>query len=100
MSKTCLNCSQSIPDNGDFCESCESELNEVIDANDVYMSTDLVNVKSDPFFQSKTITGDFIEGDDELIAQQIRSDTVGGTGYVMGIFVIIVIMVIFVLISN
>ena len=100
MSKLCLNCSNVLDINGDFCKSCEDELNEVVDGNETELLTDMVNVKSDPFFQSKSISNDMIEGDDELIAYKIRRDTSGGSKYWLGIFVIITTMIIIAIVNG
>lgn len=94
MSNLCLNCSKVVDISGDFCMSCEDELNEVVDGNETEMLTDMVNVKSDPFFQSKTITGDMIEGDDDLIAYRVRRDRSGGQGFGLVIITIIILMAI------
>lgn len=95
MSKLCLNCSNVVDISGDFCKTCEDELNEVVDGNETDFVTDMVNIKSDPFFQSKTITGDMIEGEDDLIAYKVRSDRSGGQNYWLVIFGMIAVMAIF-----
>lgn len=105
MLNICLNCSKEIENVEEYCNQCEEKLNEVIDARGKnrsfeYQRTDFVNVNSDPFYQNRKISGILIDGDDALIAQQIRHDPGSSSGFWLTIGVMILIMAISVIITG
>jgi len=99
MTNLCINCSEIIPYNKEFCDSCDAELNEMVDARNPSVSTNLVNTKANPLFQTREITGS-IDDDPDIIANRLQKDDEGSFEYWQYVLLFIIIMILIVVVAN
>ncbi|MHA2251988.1 MAG: hypothetical protein ACXAD7_16615 [Candidatus Kariarchaeaceae archaeon] len=99
MSYQCINCSEFIANNKEFCDSCDAELNEMVDAKETSISESLVDTKANPLFQTRELTGS-IGDDPDIIANRLHKDDEGNIGYWQYVLLLIIIMILIVIVAN
>ncbi|MHA2172976.1 MAG: hypothetical protein ACXAB7_24210, partial [Candidatus Kariarchaeaceae archaeon] len=79
MSNLCINCSEPTEGNEDFCIACEETMHTMVDANVQDAEGSIIDTNVDPLFQKRTITGEILDDEEEMVYDRIKTDTMANS---------------------
>ena len=99
MSDLCINCSQPVTLDNDFCDTCLIKMEQGVEMNVNSSKSKLVDTKSHGLFQTRKLTGKVLDDDDDIIANMHRNDDQNNNYFWMFIIVVLFLMALIVAIN-